>query len=860
MFTHQLFEAQVAEAPDSVALTFEEKSLTYRQLDNRANQLARYLRRLGVGPEIPVGVCMERAPELVVAVLGLVKAGGVYTSLDPASPKERLSFILQETKPAVVLAQERLIKFLPGHDAREVCLDRDWSDIAEQSTEPLEALLSNENLAFLVYTSGTTGQPKAVMLTHRKRDSGPSHDQTVYQMTKEDRHVLKSSINFTVIIRELFWPLLTGGQLAIMPPGTEQDIAYLAGFIASHRISLITVTPSVLRALLEEPGIRNCDSLRHVICFGEPLTHDLEKRFHVNLSAELSVYYGATEAPSAALRKCENGGPRNVVGLGNPLPGIKIHLLDHRLQPVPIGICGELYIAGKLARGYFKRADLTAEKFLPNPFSEEPGARFYRTGDLGRYLQDGSLEFLGRVDDQIKIRGFRVELGEIETVLSQHPGISQVIVTDREVSGDRRLIGYVVPQREHAPSISELRGFLRKKLPHYMVPSGFVFLDNLPLTPNGKVDRRALPAPDRTRSESESGFVAPRDAVELELAEVWGLILGTHPVGVRDNFFDLGGQSLLAARLFAEIQIMFGKSLPLATLFQAPTIEQLANILRQEEWLPSWSSLVAIQPNGSKRPFFCVHAHGGNVLIFNDLARRLGTDQPFYGLQAQGLDGQQPRHTRIEDMATCYLSEIRAVQPDGPYFLGGYCFGGRVAFEMAQQLHAQGKRVALLAMIDSYAPGYLKLLPWIERKVKQRFAYHWGNLACLGPRERLDYFLEKGKVVKVRIGTRIKNIISEAYLGVGIPLPPALQQVHQQKGLLPEYVPRIYPGKITVFSPTKGAESYYHDLHMGWGRFAAEGLEIHAIPGSFSRIVLEPCVGELAERLAKCIEKAQTEP
>ena len=860
MFTHQLFEAQVAEAPDSVALTFEGKSLTYRQLDNRANQLARHLGRLGVGPEIPVGVCMERAPELVVAVLGLLKAGGVYTSLDPASPKERLSFILQETKPAVVLAQEQLIKFLPGHDAREVCLDRDWSDIAEQSTEPLEALLSNENLAFLVYTSGTTGQPKAVMLTHRKRDSGPSHDQTVYQMTKEDRHVLKSSINFTLIIRELFWPLLTGGQLAIMPPGTEQDIAYLAGFIASHRITLITVTPSVLRALLEEPGIRNCDSLRHVICFGEPLTHDLEKRFHVNLSAELSVYYGATEAPSAAMRKCENGVPPNVAGLGNPLPGIKIHLLDHRLQPVPIGICGELYIAGKLARGYFKRPDLTAEKFLPNPFSEEPGARFYRTGDLGRYLLDGSIEFLGRVDDQIKIRGFRVELGEIETVLSQHPGISQVTVTDREVLGDRRLIGYVVPRREHAPSVSELRDFLRKKLPHYMVPSGFVFLDNLPLTPNGKVDRRALPAPDRTRSESESGFVAPRDAVELELAQVWGLILGTHPVGVRDNFFDLGGQSLLAARLFAEIQKMFGKSLPLATLFQAPTIEQLANILRQEEWLPSWSSLVAIQPNGSKRPFFCVHAHGGNVLIFNDLARRLGTDQPFYGLQAQGLDGQQTRHTRIEEMAAHYLNEIKTVQPEGPYFLGGYCFGGRVAFEMAQQLHAQGKRVALLAMIDSYAPGYLKLLPWIERKVRQRFAYHWGNLARLGLRERLDYFLEKGKVVRVRIGTRIKNIISEAYLGMGIPLPPALQQVHQQKRLVPEYVPGIYPGKITVFSPTKGAESYYHDLHMGWGRFAAEGLEIHAIPGSFSRIVLEPCVGELAERLAKCIEKARTEP
>ena len=860
MFTHQLFEAQVAEAPDSVALTFEGKSLTYRELDNRANQLARYLRRLGVGPEIPVGVCMERAPELVVAVLGLLKAGGVYTSLDPANPKERLSFILQETKPAVVLAQERLIKFLPGHDAREVCLDRDWSDIAEQSTEPLEALLSNENLAFLVYTSGTTGQPKAVMLTHRKRDSGPSHDQTVYQMTKEDRHVLKSSINFTVIIRELFWPLLTGGQLAIMPPGTEQDIAYLAGFIASHRISLITVTPSVLRALLEEPGIRNCDSLRHVICFGEPLTHDLEKRFHVNLSAELSVYYGATEAPSAAMRKCENGVPPNVAGLGNPLPGIKIHLLDHRLQPVPIGICGELYIAGKLARGYFKRPDLTAEKFLPNPFSEEPGARFYRTGDLGRYLPDGSIEFLGRVDDQIKIRGFRVELGEIETVLSQHPGISQVIVTDREVSGDRRLIGYVVPQREHAPSISELRGFLRKKLPHYMVPSGFVFLDNLPLTPNGKVDRRALPAPDRTRSESESGFVAPRDAVELELAQVWGLILGTHPVGVRDNFFDLGGQSLLAARLFAEIQKMFGKSLPLATLFQAPTIEQLANILRQEEWLPSWSSLVAIQPNGSKRPFFCVHAHGGNVLIFNDLARRLGTDQPFYGLQAQGLDGQQTRHTRIEEMAAHYLNEIKTVQPEGPYFLGGYCFGGRVVLEMAQQLHAQGKRVALLAMIDSYAPGYPKLRPWFDREVKQRFLYHWGNLKGTSAKEELDYVLQKGKILKNRLKTFANRRISWLYLTLGIALPPRLQPFQQPKRVRYNYARQTYPGRITMFSPVKGPAWVDHHPDMGWEGLAAEGLDIHEIPGSYAHIISEPFVGELADRLTACIDNARTEP
>jgi amino acid adenylation domain-containing protein len=584
MFTHQLFEAQAGDTPDNVALVYGDESLSYRELERRANLLARRLRSLGVAPEVPVGVCMERSLELVIAVLGLLKAGGVYVPLDPSNPQERLSFIVQETRPKVLLAQERLLECLPEVDAKSICLDKDGGTVFRESTAPVENLISSENLGFLIYTSGSTGEPKAVMLPYRPRDSRISHEHKIYQLTANDRHVLKSSISFTLFLRELFWPLLTGAQLIISPPGTETDMDYLLQLIAKHKISIITLTPSTLRAILSQPGLERCRSLRHICCFGEPLTSDLETLYFSKLSAELTLSYGATEAPGATYRKCQLSETRNMTELGQTLPGVQLYLLNDSLQRVPNGTCGEIYLGGKLARGYFKRPDLTAEKFIPHPFSHEPGARLYKTGDLGRFLPSGSIEFVGRVDDLVKVRGFRVELGEIAKTIRQHPEITDAFVLALDTDSDRsRIVAYAVPNLRSTISPTDLRSYVRKKLPDYMVPGRFIFLDALPVSPNGKIDRKALPVPGRLRPELDTPLVGGRTPLEKDLAQIWSEVLELDQIGIHDNFLDLGGDSLAATRIVSRVIATFQTEIPLRSLFQSPTVAEMAVVISRYE-------------------------------------------------------------------------------------------------------------------------------------------------------------------------------------------------------------------------------------------------------------------------------------
>jgi amino acid adenylation domain-containing protein len=611
---HELFEAQVEQTPDAVAITFEGRQLTYRELNARSNQLAHFLVKRGVGPEVMVGICVERSMEMVIGLLGILKAGGAYVPLDPEYPKDRLAFMLEDARVAVLLTPERLIERLPQYAGRVLCLESCWDSIMREEDENPGSGLTPNNLAYVIYTSGSTGKPKGAMNTHQGIWNCLLSMQQAYQLTSDDRVLQKTPFSFDVSVLEFFWPLLAGGRLVLARPGGHRDSAYLVKLIAEEQITTIIFVPSMLHVFLKERGLETCRCLKLVICGGEALPLELQERFFAQLGAELHNIYGPTEAAVAVtFWACEPKSSRRTVPIGRPIANTRMYILDSLLRPVPAGVPGELHIGGVgLGRGYLGRPELTAEKFIPNPFGGEAGARLYKTGDLARYMPDGTIEYLGRTDHQVKIRGFRIELGEVESMLGQHPAVRQAVVLAREdVAGEKRLVAYLVGEGQTAPSRAELRHFLQERLPEYMVPSAFVTLDALPLTPNGKLDRWALPAPHTVRSNQQGTTVGPRDSLELQLVQMWEEILAVHPVGVTDNFFELGGHSLLAMRLMGQIERQFGRRLSLSALFQGATIDQLASILRRPMASVPRSPVVGVHTKGSLRPFFCVHPAGG---------------------------------------------------------------------------------------------------------------------------------------------------------------------------------------------------------------------------------------------------------
>ncbi|MFQ5794231.1 MAG: amino acid adenylation domain-containing protein, partial [Candidatus Bipolaricaulia bacterium] len=578
---HQLFEAQVEKTPDAVAVVFEDEQLTYQALNDRANQLAHHLQSMGVGPEVRVGMFMDRSLEMVIGLLGILKAGGAHVPLDPAYPKERLAFMLQDANVPVLLTQQQLLERLPEHSAEVICLDTDWQTIAQQSADNPTSDTTPNHLAYVIYTSGSTGTPKGVMIPHRGICNRLHWMQSAYRLTETDRVLQKTPFSFDVSVWEFFWPLLTGARLVVARPDGHRDNAYLVQLMAEQQITTLHFVPSMLQLFVEEPELEVGYSLKRVICSGEALPIGLQERSFARLDAETELHnlYGPTEASiDVTCWACERDSQLRTVPIGRPIDNTQIYILDAHLQPVPISVPGELYIGGvSLARGYHGRPALTGERFIPDPFSDEPGARLYKTGDLARYRPDGNIEFLGRNDDQVKIRGFRIEPGEIEAVLGEHPAVHEVVVLAREdAPGNRRLVAYLVVDQEPAPSTTELRRFLQQKLPEYMVPSAFVVLDALPLTPNGKVDRRALPAPDPTRPELERTFNAPRTSIEERVAGIWTELLGVEQVGVYDNFFELGGHSLLATQVISRVRDTFQVELPLRRLFELPTVAGLA--------------------------------------------------------------------------------------------------------------------------------------------------------------------------------------------------------------------------------------------------------------------------------------------
>ena len=727
---HQLFEEQAARTPDAVGVDLRRAATQLSGTQSSGQSVGALSTEVGVGPDVLVGICVERSVEMVVGLLGVFKAGGAYVPLDPSYPKERLAFMIKDSRAPVLLTQQRLVEVLPGHGARVICLDADWDEIAQESQENPLSPVECHNLAYVIYTSGSTGRAKGVQILHHAVVNFLCSMREQPGLTRDDILLSVTTLSFDIAVLEIFLPMSVGARVILVSRETAADGEQLLARLSDCRATVMQATPATWRLLLEA-GWQGDKRLK-VFCGGEALPRELARQLLERCSSLWNMY-GPTETTIwSAIYQVQSGeGP---VPVGRPIANTRFYILGSHLHPVPIGVPGELHIGGAgLARGYLNRPELSAEKFIADPFTDGMQARLYRTGDLVRYLPNGQMEFLGRNDHQVKIRGFRIELGEIETVLEQHPAVKESVVIAREDNaGEKYLAAYLIAGQEPVPSIDKLRSFLKQQLPEYMFPSAFVFLDCLPLTPNGKVDRKALPAPDRNRSELEASYVAPRDAIEVQLTRIWEKVLGHGPIGGRDNFFELGGHSLLAVQVIHQIREVFGQTLPVKALFQAPTVEQLAEVLREEDALRDWASLVPLQPHGSKPPFFFLagRSHFGD---------RLGPDQPVYRVVYQDLDREQP-FVRIEDMASHSIESVRKIQPDGPYYLGGHAMGGVVAFEMAQQLRRQGQNVALLALCECWAPQSRRAASSTlsAYRLWKKVSYHFHRARRVGTRQELS--------------------------------------------------------------------------------------------------------------------------
>ncbi len=573
---HELFEEQVDRTPEAVAVVFEDQQLTYRELNTRANQLAHHLQELGVGPDLLVGICMERSLEMVVGLLGILKAGGAYVPLDPTYPKERLGFMLEDTKAGVILTDTVSLNSLPPVSARTICLDRDWEKIRTESQNNPSSQSTANNLAYVIYTSGSTGRPKGVQVAHRAVSNFLTHARKVLSPTKKDTFPLVANICFDISVMELFLPLLSGARLVVASHSVVIDGTRIQEMLSESEITIMHATPATWRMLLQT-GWTGAANLT-ILCGGEALQIELADELMTRGSSVWNLY-GPTETTIfSSFTRYRHPYNHGTVSIGRAVANTQFYILDDHLLPVPIGVSGQLHIGGDgLARGYLNRPDLTAEKYIPDPFSKTPGARLYRTGDLARYLPDGNVAFLGRIDHQVKLRGFRIELGEIEAVLGEHSKVRQSVILSREdVPGDKRLVAYVVPTHSRTAPVNELRAFLKNQLPEYMVPSAFVFMESLPLTPNGKLDRKALSAPDKSSFELATSYVAPRTREEKLIAEIWAEVLRLEKVGIHDNFFDLGGHSLKATQIISRLRASWRMDLPLRVLFEAPTVAELA--------------------------------------------------------------------------------------------------------------------------------------------------------------------------------------------------------------------------------------------------------------------------------------------
>jgi amino acid adenylation domain-containing protein len=829
---HGQFEAYAATTPDALAVVDARASLTYGELNQLATNVASHLRQRGAGPGARVGIAIDRSVKMVAALLGILKTGAAYVPLDPSYPRERLAYMVEDSGAALVLTEQTDVdgtaSSFPGVLSLDECLHPGADSDADIAAAP-------DGEAYVIYTSGSTGQPKGVVISHRAAASMLHAFRGRFGMTSGDRWIAVTTLSFDISVLELFGPLSCGASVFVASTDDARDGIGLMGLVDAWQPTFMQATPTTWRMVLES-GWAGSSNLT-LLVGGEALPPDLAARLRLRCARLFNVY-GPTETTIWATA-AEIHDASSPITIGRPLANVRVYVLDRSGEPVPVGLPGELYIGGAgVAVGYHGREALTAERFVPDRFSAAKGARMYRTGDLVRWRPDGDLEFLGRLDHQVKVRGHRIELGEIENALARHPAVGQAVVTAQVTSaGDRLLVAYVVAAGEIEGG--DLRRFLRDRLPDYMIPSFFQKLDHAPMTLNGKIDRSRLPAVELNETRT---IVEPRTDLETSLVRLWEEELDVRPIGVTDNFFDLGGHSLMATRLCARLSERIGRRLHVATFFQAPTIAELAARL-SEPSAESDGLLVPLRTGGTGTPYFCVPGVGDNPFIFADLARHLAADRPVYSFRfpdsARAMRSE-PR-VLVASIARCLVARMRSIQPSGPYLLGGYCFGGLVAFEMAQQLHDEGDTVAALTIFEMFLPGAFRM-----PTARDRVAYHLRFLRSVGWRDRIGFVKRHGRQRLARFGRQLSPRLGDA----------VAQLTPQSVG---DFTPdRAYAGRLTLFRGSAQPDGLTFDHDMGWAGLASRGVVVHEMDGHHTDAYKEPSISKWISVLRNTLDQADS--
>lgn len=841
---HELVEAQVERTPNAVALTYNGQSLSYRELNRRANQIAHYLVARGVRAGSLVAIYMDRSMESLLAVLATLKSGAAYVPLDPQYPRDRLAFMLSDSSPAILLTQQNISDDLPYDPAKTICMDSAWNETAKLSADNLRSGATRENLAYVIYTSGSTGKPKGVCLPHRALTNLIFWQLDNSHLPLAARTIQFTSLSFDVSFQETFSTWCSGGNLIVVSESLRRDPTSLLRFLREERIARLFLPFVALQHLAEAAHDEKDlpDHLLEIITAGEQLqvTRQLAAFFCRMPQCKLFNHYGPSEShvvTSFQLTGSPDDWP-SLPPIGKPIANTQIYILDPLLNLVPVGVAGELYIGGvSLANGYLNRPELTAERFIPDPSTRRPGSRLYKTGDIARMRPDGDIEYLGRSDQQVKIRGFRIELGEVESALTQHPGVQQAAVTVREdTSGDKRLVAYLVCGQENL-DIRDLRRYLATFLPAHMIPSGFSVLPAFPLTPSGKVDRKALPAPIPEHGYPSEGM-APRNQLEAQLVSIFRNVLHTDSVGVFDDFFDMGGHSLTATRLLSQVKDVTGRQIPLSALFHGATVESLARIISEQKEDVGDPVVMEIQRGNddSRLPFFAIVPPGEESLGYAMLARHMGSAQTVYKIQGHAPVLDPTHHyskQEMQDLTGEYVAAMRTVQPHGPYCLGGLCNGTHIAEQIVLSLEAQGEEVGLFAIFDT----------WVMQHSQRRWLW------------KIDYYRQRlRKMNGLRLTERLASVRQVAENKVDILLRKQTPRTDWEQTYWPEgFIPSRFRAPVILFKRPKQQFYYVNDPQMGWGARSEGGVEIHEIDFHHREILREPHVRVFGEKLAKRI-------